>query len=86
MLYKAPYPEGKLCDREGSYLLFAKTKAEREAGHDSRQSLAKRYGDQARFVAKTSAAAAALVLDRLLLDEDAARFVAAARATTAFPP
>jgi len=83
-LYKAPYPEGELCDREGSFLAFAKTKAERETRHDKRPSLEERYGDQASFVAKTEAAAAALVKARLLLDEDAARYVEAARASKAF--
>src|SRR4029453_2088138 len=28
-LYAAPYPEGELCDREGSYVPFAMTRAER---------------------------------------------------------
>ena len=83
-LYKAPYPEGELCDREGSFLAFAKTKAEREAGHDRRPSLEERYGNRASFVEKTEAAAAELVKARLLLDEDAALYVEAARASKAF--
>ena len=40
-LYKAPYPEGELADRDGSFLAFAATEAER--GNDPRASLAARY-------------------------------------------
>ena len=29
-LYKTPFPEGELCDRDGSYFAFAKTRAELE--------------------------------------------------------
>jgi hypothetical protein len=40
---KAPYPEGELCDREGSMCL-AKTEAERLADRDPCPSLEERYG------------------------------------------
>jgi len=83
-LYKAPYPEGELCDRDGSYAAFARTRAERERTGDPRPSLAERYGDQASFVRRLSDAAYALVADRLLLAEDAARFVAEAQRSSAF--
>ena len=71
-LYKAPYPDGELADREGTFLAFAATEAER--GDDPRASLAARYpgtayGDAVRSVV------AALRADRLLLDEDAERFI-----------
>ena len=49
-LYKAPYPEGELCDREGSYVPFAKTKAERLANGDPRPSLEERYGNHEAYV------------------------------------
>jgi hypothetical protein len=83
-LYKAPFPEGELCDRDGTYAPFAKTKAEREGAGDPRLSLEERYRDQADYVAKVSAAANALVAQRLLLAEDAERYIAAARAAPLF--
>ena len=85
-LYKSPYPEGELCDREGSFIAFAKDAAERAAKGDPRPSLAERYADRASFVAKTEAAASELVSARLLLDEDAARYVEAAHAAASLPP
>ena len=68
-LYKAPYPEGELADRDGTFLAFATTEAQR--GADPRPSLEAR-GNQA---ASVRAATDSLLKARLLLDEDAARFV-----------
>jgi hypothetical protein len=82
-LYKAPFPEGELCDRDGSSFPFARTDAERAAG-DPRASLAARYGSLDRYVTLTEAAAAQLVQDRLLLAEDAERYVAAGKSIPAF--
>ncbi len=67
--YAPPYPEGEIADRDGSFLAFASTRAEREAVGDPRLSLAERPGAAAR-----AAAAAALVQDGLLLAEDASAF------------
>ena len=39
-LYKAPFPEGELCDRDGSFAAFAPTRAERESRGDPRPSTA----------------------------------------------
>jgi hypothetical protein len=83
-LYKAPFPEGELCDRDGSYLPFAKAKAERQARNDPRPSLEELYGDHAGYVRKVEAAAAALVKQRLLLQEDADRYIERARRTDPF--
>jgi S-adenosylhomocysteine hydrolase len=47
-------------------------------------SLEERYGTREAYVAKVKAAADALVAGRLLLAEDAARYVAAAAATDRF--
>jgi len=74
----------ELCDRDGSYVPFAKTKAEREAAGDPRLSLEERYGSRAAFVAKIKAAADALVGERLLLPADAAAYVKAAEASDRF--
>ena len=74
-LYKRPFPEGELCDRDGSYAEFASTKAEREAKKDPRPSLAERYGTHANFVGSVKTAAERLVSERLLLPDDAAAYV-----------
>jgi hypothetical protein len=82
--YKTPYPQGELCDRDGSYAPLPKTKAERMSSGDPRLSLEERYGDHAGYVAQVTAAAAALVKERLLLPEDADRYIAAAKAEKTF--
>ena len=74
-LYKRPFPEGELCDRDGSYAEFAPTKAEREAKKDPRPSLAERYGTHTNFVGNVKKAAEQLVAERLLLPDDAAAYV-----------
>ena len=77
-LYRAPFPEGALCDRDGSYLPFAASRTEREAARDPRLSLAERYGDHAAYVNRVEAVVRQLVGDRLLLPEDGERFIARA--------
>ncbi len=74
-LYKAPYVEGELCDRDGTFIPFAATRAEREARKDPRPSLEERYGSHAAYVKKIEAAGNQLVAARLLLKEDAERLV-----------
>ena len=81
-VYKAA--PGELCDRDGSYIPFAKTKAEREASGDPRPSIEERYGSRAAYVAKVKAAADALVAERLLLPADAAAYVKAAETSDRF--
>jgi hypothetical protein len=83
-LYKAPFPTGELCDRDGSYAPLPKSEAERDRSGDPRPSLAALYGDAAGYVARTEAAAEALVRARLLLPEDARAYVAAAKARDPF--
>ncbi len=78
-LYKAPFTEGELCDRDGSFVPLAATKSERHARNDPRPSLEERYGTHANYVKKLEAAARTLVKDRLLLAEDAQQYVKAAR-------
>src|SRR5262249_26373729 len=56
---------GELCYLDGSYLPFAKTKAEREASGDGRLSLEDRYKGPADYAAKVHDAAAALAKGRL---------------------
>jgi len=85
-LYKAPYPEGELCDREGSYVPFAKTKVERLANGDPRPSLEERYGNHEAYVQRVKEVVRELQEARLLLPEDAARFVDEAARCHLFEP
>ncbi len=78
-LYKAPFTEGELCDRDGSYSPLPATSKERIDKGDPRRSLEERYGTHANYVKKIEAAARTLVRDRLLLAEDAERYLKAAR-------
>jgi hypothetical protein len=75
---------GELADRDGSFVAFAQTKAEREAAGDPRPSLEERYGSREAYVAKIKAAAEALVPERLLLPADADAYVAAAETCDRF--
>jgi hypothetical protein len=74
----------ELCDRDGSFIAFSKTRAEREAAGDPRLSIEERYGSRADYVAKVKAAADALVAERLLLPADAAAYVQAAETSDRF--
>ncbi len=69
----------ELCELKGSYLPFAKTKAEREQRSDPRPSLEERYGDHAGYANAVAAAARQLVKERFLLQEDADRYIEAAK-------
>ncbi len=73
--YRPPYPAGELCDREGTYAPFARTRAEREAKGDPRPSLEERYGNADGYVRKVSEVVRELTAARLLLPDDAARYV-----------
>ena len=68
-----------LCGLSGSFIPFASTKAQREKNADPRRSLEERYGDNAGFVKAVEAAARKLVAERFLLQEDADRYIQAAR-------
>src|SRR5438477_12046140 len=74
----------ELCDRDGSRIPFARTRAEREMTDDPRPSLEERYGSREAYVARVKEAAAALVAERLLLPADAEAFVAAAKECAEF--
>ena len=71
------YAEGDLFTVQGSYIPFAATEAER--GDDPRPSFEARYGSRMVWMARVISAAELLVSQRLLLREDADRFVAALR-------
>jgi hypothetical protein len=71
-LYRAPYPEGELADRDGTFLAFVPTEAER--GSDPRASLAARYQGTAHSDAVWRVATR-LRDDGLLLMEDVTRII-----------
>ncbi|MBN9487034.1 MAG: hypothetical protein J0H44_07415 [Alphaproteobacteria bacterium] len=68
--YKPPYPRGELADRDGSTFTF------------SADTIAKRYKNRAGYLAQVTAAVDQLMKDRLLLQEDADRYLEKARAET----
>ena len=74
----------ELADRDGSLVPFARSRAERHAADDPRDSLEERYGSRDAYVAKVEAAAAALIAERLLLPADAEAYAAAAARCDAF--
>ncbi len=78
-LYRAPFPEGELADRDGSFIPFAKSAAERLERGDPRPAIEERYPDHAAYVSAVERAVAALLARRLLLPEDAAAYIAVAR-------
>ncbi len=55
---------------EGSFLPFARTKAEREQSGDPRPSIAERYSSREEYLQKFDAAVDALVRERWILPED----------------
>jgi hypothetical protein len=73
--YVDPALRADLCGRLGSYLPFARTRAEREQTGDPRLSLAERYPSHADYARRVRAAAGELVRARLLLPEDAQRAI-----------
>jgi hypothetical protein len=85
-LRRAGFAEGELLWNCGSFIPFARTKAEREANNDPRPSIEERYADHHDYVAKVAAACQRRVSERLMLQEDAERFVAAAKAKDPFDP
>jgi hypothetical protein len=76
--------ENEIVNLMGSYIPFAKVRAERAAAHDPRLSVAERYRDREDYLAKLRAAAEALVKDRYLLTEDIENVVARGRAQWEF--
>lgn len=69
------YGDPHVCGLAGSRLPLAATRAEREKSGDTRASLEERYPTPAAYVAQVKKTADTLVADRLLLPEDAERFV-----------
>lgn len=68
----------------GSFVPFAKTRADRVKHGDPRLSIEERYGDREGYVCAVQSAARRSVNARFLLDEDAERLINAARTATSF--
>ncbi len=79
-LRRAGFAEGDLASLTGSFVPFARTRAEREATGDPRLSIEERYESHAAYVARMEDAVRELVAAGFLLEEDAARYVDAAKA------
>ena len=84
--YKPPYPRGEIADRDGSCLPFPIDKAARAAAGDPRPAIAERYASGADYVAQVQAVVSALLTDRLLLQEDADRYLERARGEPRIAP
>ena len=80
------FHRGKVCNYQGGWIPFARTRAERLANDDPRLSLEERYGDHAGYVAAVKAAAANAVARGFLLQEDAAALIAQADASNVLNP
>ena len=78
-LRRAGFAEGDLASLAGSFVPFARTRAEREADGDPRRSIEERYESHGVYVDRVADAARELVTAGFLLEEDAARYVEAAR-------
>jgi hypothetical protein len=78
-LRPAGLAEGELAGLLGSYIPFAKTKAQRKKTRDPRLALEERYQDSDEYVRKVSRAARLLVEQRYLLAEDAERMISEAK-------
>ena len=74
-----------LANLTGSFIPFHKTRTARLAAGDARPSLEELYGTQEGYVTAVTAAANALVAQRLLLQRDADLQIARAKATVVLP-
>lgn len=70
-----------LCGLNGSYIPFAKTKAERLTDGDPRRSVQERYKDHAGYVKAVKVATKRLMHERFLIKEDADAYVREAEAS-----
>lgn len=75
---------GDIYQTLGSYIPFAKTRAEREATGDPRLSIEERYDGEADYLNRVRSAAMELVKGRLMLEEDVDAVLARARVHWAF--
>ena len=80
------FHKGQVCNYQGGWIPFAKTKAERLANHDPRRSLEERYVSHQGYVDAVKAAAANAVSQGFLLQADADTLITAAQASNVLNP
>jgi hypothetical protein len=80
------FHRGQVCNYQGGWIPFAKTKAQRLANNDPRRSLEERYATHAGYVAAVQAAAANAVSEGFLLQADANALIAQAQASNVLNP
>jgi hypothetical protein len=80
-LRREGFAEGAQCAGAGSFIPFASDRGERQASGDPRLSIAERYPTHDAYVSAVAQAAADLVQDRLLLQQDASAIVERAEAS-----
>jgi hypothetical protein len=85
-LRKAGFAEGDQFWNTGSFVPFARTRAEREAAGDPRPSIEERYPSHEAYVDAVRQVCERLVNERLLVQADADRFVANARQRNPLDP
>src|SRR5262249_40284438 len=85
-LRKAGYAEGAEFWNTGSFVPFARSRAEREAKGDPRPSIEERYSSHEDYVNRVRSCCEKLVRERLLLQEDADSFVQRAKDRNPFDP
>jgi len=83
-LRRAGFAEGDLLWNCGSFIPFARTRAEREANKDPRPSIEERYADHDDYVSKIAAVCKQRIAECLMLEEDMERYVEAAKAKNPF--
>jgi hypothetical protein len=85
-LRRSGFAEGDQFWNTGSFVAFARTRAERERSGDPRPSIEERYASHEAYVQAVARVCAEHVAKRLMLAEDAERFIAAARARNPLDP
>jgi hypothetical protein len=85
-LRRAGFAEGDQFWNTGSFVPFARTRAERMASGDPRPSIEERYASHDAYVEAVSRCCAARVGEGLMLQDDAERFIESARQRNPFDP
>jgi hypothetical protein len=85
-LRRAGFAEGDQFWNTGSFVPFARTKAERQARGDPRLSIEERYASHAEYIDAVARICVARVQDKLMLQEDADRFIELARSRNPLEP
>jgi len=85
-LRKAGYGEGDQWWNTGSFVPFARTRAERLQSNDPRPSVEERYPSHEVYIAAVTRVCEQRVAERLMLQDDADRFIQAAREKNPLDP